>query len=107
MSTTERSHFIFEDEEIVGVFINPSEVHHTKFSEEDIKSLFEFEPISLGWWHDFAPGTLGTSDAEVHLEKVISAKVGAPVRCQLFRDNGHDIGLADDVSEGVMVVTLR
>lgn len=107
MNNNERSHFIFEDDEIVGTFINPSEVHHTKLSKESIKKLFEFEPISVGWWHDFAPGTLGTSDAGAHLEKVIAKAIGAPVRCQLFRENGHDIGLSDDVSEGVMVVTLR
>jgi hypothetical protein len=101
------SRFIFEDDQIVGVFINPAEVHYTRILPEDVKLLLEFESISVGWWHDFPPGTLGASDAGEYLEKVISEQIGASVRCKLFRENGHEIGLSDDVSHGIMIISLR
>ena len=101
------SHYIFEDSEIVGVFVNPAEVHYTRISAEDVKSLFEFEQINLGWWHDFAPGTLGASEAGEYLERVISEEVGASVRCKLYRENGHEIGLSDDANQGIMIVSLK
>jgi len=101
------SRFIFEDSDIVGVFVNPAEVHHTKIFPEDVKSLLEFEPISVGWWHDFPPGTLGASEAGEFLEKVISEQIGFSVRCKLLRENGREIGLADNVSQGIMIISLK
>lgn len=107
MNNAETSRFIFENDETVGVFINPAEVHYTRILPEDVKSLLEFEPISVSWWHDFTPGTLGASDAGECLEKVISEAIGVSVRCELFRENGREIGLSDDVSQGIMIVSLK
>jgi hypothetical protein len=99
-----KSHYLFAENEIVGTFVDPSEVHHTELPQNAIETLNKFDSISIGWWHNFEPDTLGTSDAQFHLEERLSATLGFTVRCSMFRNNGKEIGLSDNVNDGIMLI---